>query len=194
MAVVHQFFRRWTVYVTVLNFPATVAATFIFKVWPNVCHISVCLDGVLLPLLWIFNVCTNVMHVIAHRGCSVRTLRVCTESLDWEKNSLLHQGVQPASVACWTWLSTNWASFLPCPVFRFAFLFLCVCLFLCLSVSFSVICVSFYILCDCLYVFPFLSLFLSVSSLSLSLFQSVGAERYDTVSVSVDQNSGLKTQ
>ena len=34
------------------------------------------------------------------RGCADTQKRVCTESGLWEKNPLLHRGIEPASAAC----------------------------------------------------------------------------------------------
>ena len=46
-----------------------------------------------------------LMHMIAHGGVGVggecrHCKRVCTESCLWEKNPLLHWGIEPASAAC----------------------------------------------------------------------------------------------
>ena len=41
-----------------------------------------------------------LMQAIAHGGCTDTRKRVCTESLLWEKNPLLHEGIEPASDAC----------------------------------------------------------------------------------------------
>ena len=45
-----------------------------------------------LPVFRIFNACTDVMHSAAHGGC--------TGSWLWQKNPLLHWGLEPASVLC----------------------------------------------------------------------------------------------
>ena len=43
-----------------------------------------------------------LMHAVAHGGYMDTHKRVCTESWLWEKNPLLHQGIEPASAACWS--------------------------------------------------------------------------------------------
>ena len=38
-------------------------------------------------------------HAIAHEGCT-DTVRESALKVDWEKNPLLHRGIEPASAAC----------------------------------------------------------------------------------------------
>ena len=47
-----------------------------------------------------FLTCAHMLrHVIAHRGCS-DTVRQSALEVDWEKNPLSHQGLEPKSVLC----------------------------------------------------------------------------------------------
>ena len=54
-----------------------------------------------LPMFGIFNVRTDVNACDCTRGLYGHRKRVCTESELWEKNSLPHRGIEPASAACW---------------------------------------------------------------------------------------------
>ena len=57
----------------------------------------------------IFIVRTDVMHAIAHRGCT-DTERESALKVDWEENPLPHRGIKPASVAWWSDAVANWAT------------------------------------------------------------------------------------
>ena len=40
------------------------------------------------------------VHVLVHRGC-MNTVQESALKVDWEKNPLSHQEVEPWSAACW---------------------------------------------------------------------------------------------
>ena len=53
-----------------------------------------------LPVLGIFNVCIDYIASDCTWGLFGHCKTVCTESWLWEKNPLLHRGIEPASAAC----------------------------------------------------------------------------------------------
>ena len=85
----------------------------------------------------IFNVRTDVNECDCTRGCTDTRKRACTESWLWEKNSLPHRGIEPASAAWRSDALTNWATSPPsrrccCCCFwhgRFLFSFVTLCSF-----------------------------------------------------------------
>ena len=48
-----------------------------------------------------FNVCTDFDACLCTRGC-IDTVRESAVIVDWKKNPLLHLGIEPASLACWS--------------------------------------------------------------------------------------------
>ena len=72
----------------------------------------------------IFNVHTHVNACDCTQGC-MDFVRACTQSWLWEKNPLLHQGIEPASVACWSdTLPTELHPSPSCYLYNVCFLFL----------------------------------------------------------------------
>ena len=68
----------------------------------SVCAIFSCFGQtmVCLPACGIFNKRTDVDACICTRGLHGRRKRLCMGSWLWEKNTLLHRGLEPASVLC----------------------------------------------------------------------------------------------
>ena len=78
--------------------------------------LSPCVQTILwLTILWLFNIQTDVNKYDCTLGLCKHHRRIsqCWKLVLGTKNPLVHQGVEPASAASWTYHSTNWAT--PCP-------------------------------------------------------------------------------
>ena len=64
----------------------------------SVCAVFLCVQTMVwLPMFGIFNTHTDVPACNCTQGLYGHRKRVCTESWLWEKNPLLHRGLEPAS-------------------------------------------------------------------------------------------------